>query len=1289
MGVDKRVFVGEGGSGQNKDVDVRFITNGFYLDGRNMSVGILGSQYVVHNIEGNVLKSFTLGSGSNMCIGAHDDKLNDSLYYFVWNGLGNHKILRYKYSASVDTIEEIAGGEGLNFNFLYLIVSIVVTDNKILGWTDAFNAEVCAIDLTDFASLPSPLTTADRYRIELAKAPEPNALIAEFFSEQTRQSNGLKNNLYKFKTRYVYALNMRSGFSKHTKMPVPDIGSNTEVYTSGGSSYNNANNAIFIRVDAPDLTGVEKIELFVQFGQDDNTMSDWYRFFVFDASYAPQSIVFTGEEALDVTDQTEALQPYSFVPKYVQAIEELPSNVWAFFNFTENINANITPNVSVYPTYNQRVPSASATITGTANNTPVATTGTYRNVNFDILLNSSLNYKRFTIGGTFGAGQKLVINLAITHTGTMPFTSAAITRSVYYVCKKGDTLAIAASKLADAINAVDTRDRGYGGVIAYYPGSGNIIRIIYGTNQLNTPYTPTSAVTITGAGSGSVSYSFPGSTLDVNGAKVSLKRYAQHPFAGQYEDSKGRLSPAIPFGEMYAAGYDTTTNKGEVTATMVVNHIPPADAVRLNVLYAGNQTIGSFFQFYSQAWQVIEVTYDSGTGTLPPLLAGVIGSVTGATGFIIDFKEGGNTDGTLLIAVTSGAFLDTDTLEYNTTAWTADIPTDGITDNNVAIVSLGRTYRANQDAYGIRSDYSFVDGDKVRFLSVVDPSTGTYTYFTDSKSVDINKVDTNFAYINYDISNLSTAVTSSLAVYVEFWRPKQSFGNRLFYQTGLSFPIVGGYHTGNTQNQTASQGAIIELYNVGDVYLRSSPSVTISSTTAKIESASIYETIPVNVSPIGAPAVVDTVSLQEFNSETGVYYTQPYVADTELNGLAVVLGSSFREYDRKYGSIERVRSRDRSLTVWFEDRVGLVGILQELSLQDNGQVTYQTNAILNNMQYYAHDGGISGAFASMVVNGNRNYYLDPKRASVNRLSQDGVTELSRVYKMSSEFFRVLNPIKKNNEIPRIIGAYDDKHDTYNFTIQFYRNSSVTASSSGRLLLQGKGFDTDSDLIVDAVLFNGTNYYNVPVLSTLISGANEIEIYYDNSIVNAATVTEVWIRYAGDTYSFSEGAKGFTNQWDMTPDFMVDAGVDWASFKDGEIWVQNKNGNGEYNYLFGQEVESYVVVPFNGSPSSIKLMENLIQEASELWSTDVLGDIYTPEGQQTYMVDAHWEELLRGQFSAAILKDYNTPNVDSNYSIFEGNDMQSYALLCKFKNSSHNAAKLFAVNLITTEAKLTT
>ena len=131
-----------------------------------------------------------------------------------------------------------------------------------------------------------------------------------------------------------------------------------------------------------------------------------------------------------------------------------------------------------------------------------------------------------------------------------------------------------------------------------------------------------------------------------------------------------------------------------------------------------------------------------------------------------------------------------------------------------------------------------------------------------------------------------------------------------------------------------------------------------------------------------------------------------------------------------YGSIQAMKTRDKNVVVFTEDRV-----LQVLAGKDalynadgNPQLT-ATNRVLGTAIPYAGDYGISQNPESLAWDQYRLYFADRQRGAVLRLSRDGLTPISNVGMKT--WFR-----DNLRQCDNILGTFDTVNGEYNITLNY-------------------------------------------------------------------------------------------------------------------------------------------------------------------------------------------------------------------------------------------------------------
>lgn len=372
-------------------------------------------------------------------------------------------------------------------------------------------------------------------------------------------------------------------------------------------------------------------------------------------------------------------------------------------------------------------------------------------------------------------------------------------------------------------------------------------------------------------------------------------------------------------------------------------------------------------------------------------------------------------------------------------------------------------YQKNKSGFPI---YTFTKGDRVRIIGRNGQPAVVYDYpilsVVSSTDANITPNDNTWIKIPYDSSTMSVFGTAGYDnYYIEVYTPALNAieENQLFYEFGEVFQVIedgaNRYHTGTSQNQTASQGAVFKFFR-GDVYNRLREGVWIID-------KSMSDKYNSKVDGNGRAFVIDEYAKESYYP-TLVRYSLDYQSGTSVNQTNRFYAPNFDEYDRERGDIQRLKVRGRQLRVFQNRACGVVPILQSVvQTADGSGVLSQSASIINKIQYYLGDYGIGVQFCSLSSSANSDYFTDPVRGAQVRVSNDGLTPISEIYK--AHFY--LNPlITKYNKVrnnitgqgkAKILGFYDqfneefisvmqesvagsDKSNPYTFAFNEFRNA---------------------------------------------------------------------------------------------------------------------------------------------------------------------------------------------------------------------------------------------------------
>ena len=326
--------------------------------------------------------------------------------------------------------------------------------------------------------------------------------------------------------------------------------------------------------------------------------------------------------------------------------------------------------------------------------------------------------------------------------------------------------------------------------------------------------------------------------------------------------------------------------------------------------------------------------------------------------------------------------------------------------------------------------YSFAEGDRIR---LVNKAAGNS--LAQNLDYQIVKQDGD--------GNVFINSSSSLRAYEEFLAPGDLFelyspgtvsSEDFYYEVAAVYPIISpgsnSVHGGDTNQVFGTTDATV-TFPTFDTYFRvREMPTTIGPVRQIIQSPSISDFFISEASDIGRPNKVDK-DARRIRRPTTIWYTEPYVADTSINGLNIVYDTNFERYS-DYGSIQKLFYHNKRLKVFQENKVGELFINERVVYDNNNQSTLAASQnVLNNMMYYSGEYGISRNPESFAVFGNAIYFTDVKRGAVCRLSNDGIVPISN-YGMTTHFLNKFATLKGQDQSGNLFvyGTYHRDHREY-------------------------------------------------------------------------------------------------------------------------------------------------------------------------------------------------------------------------------------------------------------------
>jgi hypothetical protein len=213
------------------------------------------------------------------------------------------------------------------------------------------------------------------------------------------------------------------------------------------------------------------------------------------------------------------------------------------------------------------------------------------------------------------------------------------------------------------------------------------------------------------------------------------------------------------------------------------------------------------------------------------------------------------------------------------------------------------------------------------------------------------------------------------------------------------------------------------------------------------------------------------------NYPTQIRWSLPYQQDTQINMTSRFYPENFDTLSRSNGPIMAMRDNIGVLTYFQYRRCGWTRVYGKYitDSEASGQLT-TTDSIIspNNTSYYDGNWGVGNQPTSIVQSGYVYYFVDPVRRKILRLSRDGITELSTLYKVqtwaSQNIPKYLSPgTYRFGGSQKILGTFNYRQDNIG---EYWLMAQGTASVNGESFVfeeQYNAFNSFVDCDCDAIV----------------------------------------------------------------------------------------------------------------------------------------------------------------------------------------------------------------------------
>jgi len=1309
MALEKKNFLG----GLNYDTEDRYVPNGDYRYALNcrLSKSDGANQGAVENTKGNTIVNIELPTGVNKVIGSYDNLETNKVYYFLFNNGGNHTI--YEFDSITNVITTVLQTPLLNFKSNKFIDDPFMIDD-LLFFNDRYNEPgMINVDRAKSNGYPQPLKREHINAYATAPGKPPSV---EYDSNSSIKTNNVRNKLFQFRYKYVYRDNQESAWSPVSKVAFPKDEASYRPFLYYPTDLNNVIN---IEVENSD-DYVRYIKIAFREGNDGDfylaATIDKDKYNTFQSVLSTYTYKFYNDEiytAID-NDGNEGMRNQDWVPLKSDSQALIDGNRVAYGGITENYDpVDIDIDIEVNSDINEDVDAPQVgTIDATntwneyGSSTPLAAPNTgFSDPEWVYVFGSPSNYSKVINGTTFYLAGAREANGR-----PAPFPTP----------------------LKNSVNATDIATPGVLWSVGTYQTNANSFGYYYGNRvvglKINSASNPVKYATDS---SRSIFYVDKPSSAGIRyiskmttsyydwGTTNELKTHVQ---TVQYTSVGGESALDVANALVLAYKNAGTINTGLVDIDFTgsyayVDASDPADRARVEVwvrgfvpqadiiditgswwpvqvgntmpaIYYTSVGINSYASWTTRSELTLKKGARHGIGMVyydTPNRSGLTNVSNSKTFYVPFFSEMNMQSGqipgqtTLRVSVNHTppswakryqfVYTGNQTIEYlpgEENAYKGFIHARITSLNATTSVASGaqNALLTNIDNYNntipeaVELDYSFSKGDRIRFIT--DNNGDYYQQYAD---VEVISYDDTTKYIEFKTPDGITVDDGSL---VELYTPKKRVEKAVYYEIGEVYDIIGGIHTGNISNQTSSSPAVVDLLDIGDVYLR----YRVAPVSRIVESYSYSDFYNSDYWNKGR-ANIDDVNIKQVKRESTIRYSNPYLPDTNINGLSTFNDFSFEEYDQQYGSIQLMFPEDKDLTIFQRLKVGKVRVGQDTLYSNEGTsvaTVKSQNNVLSDIVYYSGEFGIGNNPESFSVRGNTKRFVDVPRGTVLSLGGDGITDIGSIF-MHNYFTDTFKELINSGGDYRVIGTHDVRFGEYILSIhgniediEILNDTDIGAPSQSN----------DSDI-------NDSNYTGS---QTAVPDSFSQPRFVDNTgdsdssesrvAIVDLTPTEEITDYLFETIAFSIDKRRWVSFYSYIPDYISTNNTSLISFKDGQLYKHNDNDT--YNNFYGEQFTQKIKFISNEEPRLIKFYSTILTESTHPFS---MPEATNQFGQKTSLTSNDFVDD-EGVFKSELLMDENTPNVDN--PIIEGDNIRCHSLAITLENSDTELVKLFEVGI---------
>lgn len=421
-------------------------------------------------------------------------------------------------------------------------------------------------------------------------------------------------------------------------------------------------------------------------------------------------------------------------------------------------------------------------------------------------------------------------------------------------------------------------------------------------------------------------------------------------------------------------------------------------------------------------------------------------------------------------------------------------PAENVIDNNEIMYEMGECYPITTDAHG-NTVHGGGDYDQMIFPF----SVATYVAPTFTAAV--------LAGHGFNVNDKVKAVASTYSVF-----------GIVTATTATSVTIdTTGYTLIGTFNGGLS-GEIIRaakfMVTGGDTFRRYQDmpfelGINVRRFYSFVDAENASNMFPSKMWDVGRPNKIDPDAKQITRPAT-IYYSESFIQETFINGLSSVYGDNFESYNNDFGGFWKLYSEGYNLFGYQERKVIRIGVNQSTFFDPvtGGSVVAQSTDVLGKIPFeYEGEYGISQNPESFAVFGNAKFHIDVNRGVVLRLSNDGLTAISKVFKMHKVFTDICQFILDSTSRVNIYGVYDARFSEYVLSISsFVRKGTEVAGRTFSFNIEEKQWGSTYSYLPENMCSNGLDIVSFKNGSLYRHNSNSVY----NNFYGTQYTSKIWV-----------------------------------------------------------------------------------------------------------------------------------------------------------------------------------